>query len=65
MQWSNIVIKHGGGVRGGKMLMRLAGIDCGPCRLPITPFTKEEFIQIEEELRSTSFSKYIGKEVHN
>lgn len=60
----DIVIKHGGGVRGGKMLMRLAGIDCGPCRLPIAPFTEEEFKQIEEELRSTSFYKYAGKEVH-
>ena len=32
-----VIIKYGGGVRGGKAIMRLIGIDCGDCRLPITP----------------------------
>jgi len=66
LQWESvkildIVIKHGGGVRGGKMLMNLAGVDCGPCRLPIAPFSDEEYSQIREELSCTSFFEYISK----
>lgn len=33
-----VIIKYGGGVRGGKAIMKLIGIDCGSCRLPIKPF---------------------------
>ncbi|MCD8186199.1 MAG: dihydrodipicolinate synthase family protein [Rikenellaceae bacterium] len=64
LQWKSVkildvVIRHGGGVRGGKMLMALAGIDCGPCRLPISPFTDREFREIREELKQTSFFETI------
>ena len=38
-----IIIKYGGGVRGGKAIMNLIGIDCGPCRLPIPAVSKEEY----------------------
>ncbi|MEG2849813.1 MAG: DNA gyrase C-terminal beta-propeller domain-containing protein, partial [Bacteroidales bacterium] len=39
-----VIIKYGGGVRGGKAIMNLIGIECGQCRLPITPFSDEEYI---------------------
>lgn len=55
----DVVIRHGGGVRGGKQLMKLAGIDCGDCRLPIKPVTKEEFEQIKRELEETEFFNII------
>ena len=29
-------------VRGGKAIMKLIGIDCGSCRLPIKPFSVDE-----------------------
>lgn len=51
----DVVIKHGGGLRGGKALMKLAGVDCGQCRLPISPITEEEMAQIKNELKETSF----------
>ena len=59
-QWESvkildIVIRHGGGVRGGKMLMTLAGVECGPCRLPIAPYSEAEFREIEAQLRQTVF----------
>ena len=38
-----IIIKYGGGVRGGKAIMNLIGIECGPCRLPIPAVSKEEY----------------------
>ncbi|MPM86605.1 hypothetical protein SDC9_133695 [bioreactor metagenome] len=54
-----ILIKHGGGVRGGKAIMKTLGINCGDCRSPITPFTQEEYNQIKEELREINFFKRI------
>jgi len=51
----DVVIRHGGGVRGGKALMKLAGIDCGQCRLPISPVSDEEMEDIKKELQNTTF----------
>ena len=34
-----VIIKYGGGVRGGKAIMKLIGIDCGSWRLPIKPIS--------------------------
>lgn len=55
----DILIKHGGGVRGGKLFMKLAGFDCGPCRLPIAPFSQKELDDTKKELMQTDFYKYI------
>ena len=55
----DVVIAHGGGTRGGKALMKLAGVDCGQCRYPITPISRKEMKQIEEELARTSFYQMI------
>lgn len=35
IQVVEIIIKYGGGVRGGKAIMNLIGINCGSCRSPI------------------------------
>lgn len=45
-----IIIKYGGGVRGGKAIMNLLGIDCGPCRLPITSFSTTEYDALKQDL---------------
>ena len=50
-----IIIKYGGGVRGGKAIMKLMGIDCGLCRLPIKAFTDEEYKQLDNDLKQISF----------
>lgn len=50
-----VIIKYGGGVRGGKAIMKLMGIDCGNCRLPIAPFSKEEYQHLKEDLTSIGF----------
>ena len=47
-----ILIKYGGGVRGGKAIMKIAGIDCGDCRLPLKPFSREEFAALEREIEA-------------
>jgi N-acetylneuraminate lyase len=53
--------KYGGGVRAGKEIMKLTGIDCGPCRLPIRPFSPEESDSLRVDLETIGFFEYTGK----
>lgn len=50
-----VIIRYGGGVRGGKAIMNLLGIECGNTRLPIAPFSKEEYLQLGRDLRNIRF----------
>ena len=52
-----VIIKYGGGVRGGKAIMKLIGLDCGECRLPISRFTVEEYESLKMDLEDISFFK--------
>jgi N-acetylneuraminate lyase len=47
-----IIIKYGGGVRGGKAIMKLIGVDCGDCRLPIHSFSEKEYASLKADLQS-------------
>ncbi len=58
-----ILIKYGGGVRGGKAFMKLAGIDCGPCRLPLTEFSDSELEKLKTELTDAGFFELTGKSI--
>lgn len=50
-----IIIKYGGGVRGGKAIMKLTGTDCGSCRLPLAPFTEAEYRSLSDDLAAIGF----------
>jgi N-acetylneuraminate lyase len=50
-----IIIKHGGGVRGGKAIMNLIGIECGCCRLPVASFGEEEYKQLTTDLQQVGY----------
>ena len=50
-----VIIRHGGGVRGGKAIMNLLGLDCGDCRPPFAPYTDEEMQTLADELRRIGF----------
>lgn len=50
-----VIIKYGGGVRGGKAIMKYVGVDCGPCRLPIHPFGEEEYGCLQKDLEANDF----------
>ncbi|WP_295731664.1 dihydrodipicolinate synthase family protein [uncultured Muribaculum sp.] len=52
-----VIIKYGGGVRGGKAIMNLIGINCGECRPPFLPLTKEEYAALEADLDALGFVK--------
>lgn len=53
-----VIIKYGGGVRGGKAIMKLIGIDCGDCRLPITPFSTQEYEKLKDNLDAINFFEF-------
>lgn len=52
----NVIIRHGGGVRGGKAVMKAIGLDCGDCRPPFAPFTDEEIAAVRKELEAIGFN---------
>jgi N-acetylneuraminate lyase len=53
------LIKYGGGVRAGKAFMKLSGIDCGPCRLPLTKFSDAELEKLKNELTESGFFRML------
>ncbi len=55
-----VLIKYGGGVRAGKAIMDLIGIDCGQCRLPIRSITDAEKASMKKELTEAGFSGFIN-----
>lgn len=50
-----VIIRYGGGVRGGKAIMNLLGIPCGECRLPLSRFTPEEYEGLRKDLEAIDF----------
>lgn len=56
-----VLVKHGGGVRCGKAILRLIGLDMGQCRLPITPVGTAEYEEIKDELKQIGIKIGSGK----
>lgn len=56
-----VIIKYGGGVRGGKAIMKHVGVDCGNCRLPISAFTPAEEESLVRDLGAINFPLFEEK----
>lgn len=56
-----ILRRYGGAITAGKSLMKMVGMDCGPCRLPLRTLTMEEEKAMKKELDSISFFQYAIK----
>lgn len=54
----DVLNRHGGGVRGGKAIMDIAGIACGECRIPVVPFLPEEYRELEKEIEELNMLDY-------
>lgn len=52
-----VIIRYGGGVRGGKAIMNLLGINCGECRPPFEPLSPQEYAALEADLDALGFVK--------
>lgn len=49
------IFEHGGPMIAGKVIMKLIGIDCGPCRLPLTNLTEKSISNLNEALNVKGF----------
>jgi N-acetylneuraminate lyase len=49
-----IIVKYGG-LAAQKMMMKLAGINCGDVRLPLQPLSIEDQKSMEQDLRKIGF----------
>lgn len=54
-----LLFKYGGGVRSGKAIMELIGINCGPCRLPLREMTDGEKTSLRQDLLEIDFFEVI------
>lgn len=55
-----ILIKYGGGVLGGKPVMKMVGLDCGPLRTPAHNLSSDEFNIYKKELDEIGFFNWIN-----
>lgn len=61
VKFVEILIRYGGGVIGGKPVMKMIGLDCGPLRAPARNLSTEEMEQYERELKEIGFFEWNGK----
>jgi N-acetylneuraminate lyase len=50
----SVLLKHGG-LRTGKAIMAISGIDCGPTRSPVPPLSAEEIAIVRKSLETIGF----------
>jgi N-acetylneuraminate lyase len=55
--------KYGGAVRAGKAIMGMIGVECGPCRLPLRPFSKSELEQFKKDLDGLRFFSVVEEKL--
>jgi len=58
MKIVQVLIKYGGGVKAGKSIMGLVGLDCGLPRLPVQSLSLAEQDQLQKELEVLDFHDY-------
>ena len=49
------LFENGGPMIGGKAIMKLTGIDCGPCRLPLTNLSEKSISKLNKVLKAKGF----------
>lgn len=57
-----IINKYGGGIVAGKIMMKMAGIDCGPCRTPLKNLSLNEIKKMKEELKTIGFFNLLANQ---
>lgn len=55
-----ILIKYGG-TPATKAFMKIIGVDCGPCRLPLKELPAQQIIEMENDLKQIGFFEYCSK----
>ncbi len=60
VQMVELLIKYGG-IAAGKAFMKIIGMDCGPCRSPLSTVTDQACLSLEKELREIGFFDFCSK----
>ena len=55
------IIKYRGGIVAGKALLKVAGIDCGPCRSPLRGLGEDEYAAMKKDLQDAGLYDLLGK----
>jgi len=58
IKFIEILIRFGGGVIGGKPIMKFVGLDCGPLRTPARNYNSDDLKKYERELEAIGFFKW-------
>lgn len=58
VKFIEVLIRYGGGVMGGKPVMKFFGLDCGPLRAPARNLTCDELTRYERELNDIGFFEW-------
>lgn len=56
----SIMLRYVNAIVGGKAIMKLAGVDCGPCRTPLRNLTQHEFESLENQLAEAGFFELLN-----
>jgi len=51
----SVMLGTGSAISGGKVMMRLVEIDCGPCRAPLNNLEEGQQLLFEDELRKAGY----------
>ena len=52
-----IMLSTGSPISGGKAIMKMSGLDCGPCRYPLSTISREQEIKLYKDLERIDFFK--------
>lgn len=55
----DVLMKNKGAIVAGKAMMKAVGIDCGPCRLPLSNLSEEQYENLVNEMKDIGFFKLI------
>ncbi len=57
----SIMLSTGSPISGGKAIMKMSGLDCGPCRLPLSTLSNAQEIKLREALEEVDYFKHFGE----
>ncbi len=58
-----IMLNTGSAVTGGKAIMKLCGLDCGPCREPLINLSEDQYETLKKDLIAVKFFELIGRDI--
>lgn len=61
IQIVEVMLKYVNAIVGGKAILKLSGLDCGPCRLPLRNLSNEELTQLKSDLEAINYFDLLGE----